>query len=155
MGDSAEQSAAFAAAMEDILSVYAAPPDPARPLICFDEGGKQLQRQVRPPVPARPGQPAREDYTYERNGAANLFLACAPIWAGGRCWCNQRSARPSTSPRPLRWLVDEALSRRRADRAWSPTTSIPTPRPRFYQAFPPTEARRIAGASWSGSAASH
>jgi hypothetical protein len=36
-------NAAFVAAMEDILAVYARPVDPARPLVCFDEAGKDLK----------------------------------------------------------------------------------------------------------------
>ncbi len=52
---------AFVAAMEDILDVYARPPDPARPLVCFDEAGKELRDHVRPPLPPVPGHPARED----------------------------------------------------------------------------------------------
>ena len=34
-------NAGFVAAMEDVLEVYARPYDPARPQVCFDEGGKQ------------------------------------------------------------------------------------------------------------------
>ena len=36
-----EADAAFVAAMEDVLEVYARPYDPARPLVCFDEASKQ------------------------------------------------------------------------------------------------------------------
>jgi len=35
------------------------------------------------PIPLRPGQPARHDYEYERNGTANLFMLFAPL-EGGR-----------------------------------------------------------------------
>ena len=31
------------------------------------------------PIPAKPGQPARHDYEYERNGTANLFMMFAPL----------------------------------------------------------------------------
>ncbi len=43
--------------MEDVLDVYARPPDPARPVVCVDEGGKQLIGDVREPLPTRPGSP--------------------------------------------------------------------------------------------------
>jgi hypothetical protein len=33
----------------------------------------------RAPIPAKPGQPARHDYEYERNGVANLFMVFAPL----------------------------------------------------------------------------
>lgn len=73
-----ERSADYAAAMELILATYTAPPDPAVPLICFDEAGKELQAHVREPQAMAPGQPAREDPEYRRGGSANLFLAVAP-----------------------------------------------------------------------------
>ena len=93
------QNAAFAAAMEDILSVYAAPPDPARPLVCFDEGGKQLGG------------------TNDRRGLRELGTAGArttPMCATGRRICFwpvlrtsagvrsgvPHSGRPPTLPRP-------------------------------------------------------
>jgi hypothetical protein len=67
------------ARMEDVLDAYARPPDPARPLVCFDEGSKELHGEVRPPLPAIPGHPARSDTEYERHGTASLWLWCAPL----------------------------------------------------------------------------
>ena len=48
-------------------------------MICLDETNKQLLGDARPPVPTRPGHPAREDYEYVRGGVANLFLCCEPL----------------------------------------------------------------------------
>ena len=44
------------ARMEDVLDVYARPPDPRRPLVCFDEGSKELhgERAKRYAVVAKP-----------------------------------------------------------------------------------------------------
>jgi hypothetical protein len=64
--------------MEDVLEVYHRPFDPWRPVVCLDEASKQLVGETRTPVPATPGQPARFDYEYVRNGTANLFLVTAP-----------------------------------------------------------------------------
>lgn len=64
--------------MEDILAVYARPVDAARPLVCFDEAGKELRAEARPPWPAAPGRVATVDTEYRRGGSANLFLALAP-----------------------------------------------------------------------------
>ena len=72
-------SGSFVAAMEDVLEVYTRPRDPCRPVVCLDETSKQLVCETRAPVPARPGQPARVDYEYERNGTANLFMMFAPL----------------------------------------------------------------------------
>ncbi len=60
--------------MEDVMSVYARPRDPARPLVCLDETSKQLIAETRSPVAMGPGRPARVDYEYTRNGVANLFV---------------------------------------------------------------------------------
>jgi hypothetical protein len=35
--------------MEDVLNVYHRPPDPLRPLVCFDEASKQLVDHVQSP----------------------------------------------------------------------------------------------------------
>ena len=74
-----EANAAFVAGMEDVLEVYQRPHDPQRPLVCLDESSKQLIAETRTPIPAKPGQPARHDYEYERNGVANLFMVFAPL----------------------------------------------------------------------------
>src|SRR2546425_1067504 len=74
-----DANAAFVATMEDVLEVYQRPHDPQRPLVCLDETSKQLIIDTRAPVPAKPGQPARHDYEYERNGVANLFMVFAPL----------------------------------------------------------------------------
>src|SRR6266581_2217202 len=74
-----DANAAFVATMEDVLEVYQRPHDPQRPLVCLDETSKQLIIDTRAPIPAKPGQPARHDYEYERNGVANLFMVFAPL----------------------------------------------------------------------------
>ena len=74
-----DANAAFVAGMEDVLEVYQRPHDPACPVVCLDETSKQLITETRVPIPAKPGQPARHDYEYERNGTANLFMMFAPL----------------------------------------------------------------------------
>jgi transposase len=64
----------FVARMEDVLDLYAEPPDPKRPVVCFDESPTQLIGEVRQPIPAKPGQLERYDCEYKRNGTANLFV---------------------------------------------------------------------------------
>ena len=65
---------AYVACMEDVLDLYAADPDPERPVVCFDESPMQLIGEARQPIPAAPGRPERYDYEYRRNGTANLFV---------------------------------------------------------------------------------
>jgi hypothetical protein len=69
--------------MEDVLELYAEPHDSERPVVCFDEASKELHDHVAEPVPVAPGQPAKEDYEYVRNGTANLFVFVEPL-AGKR-----------------------------------------------------------------------
>ena len=44
--------------MEDVLDLYAAPYDPARPVVCLDERPVVLRDDVRPPLAARAGTAA-------------------------------------------------------------------------------------------------
>src|SRR6266699_6521048 len=64
----------YVARMEDVLDLYAEPPDPKRPVVCFDESPTQLIGEGRQPIPATPGQIERYDCEYKRNGTANLFI---------------------------------------------------------------------------------
>ena len=66
--------AAYVAAMEDLLDLYAEEPDPERPVISFDESPIQLIGETRLAIPAGPGKPLRFDSEYRRNGTANLFV---------------------------------------------------------------------------------
>jgi hypothetical protein len=72
-------NAAFVAAMEDVLSVYARPLDPKRPQVCFDESNKEQHIEVETPLPLERGQPQRYESTFERNGVSNLFMFFAPL----------------------------------------------------------------------------
>jgi len=60
----------FIAAMEDILDMYTRKRDAKRPLVCEDECPRQLIGEVRPPIPAELGKPARYDTEYKRNRLA-------------------------------------------------------------------------------------
>ena len=64
--------------MYDLLGLYAKPYDPTEPVVCLDEKSKQLLEQTRRPIPAAPGQVAKEDYEYKRAGTRNLFVAVEP-----------------------------------------------------------------------------
>jgi len=65
--------------MEDVLDLYAEPSDPTRPRVCFDDCPYQLLDEVREPLPPQPGQPARQDCEYERDGTCNLFVFLEPM----------------------------------------------------------------------------
>lgn len=76
-------NADFVAAMENVLDVYRRPYNTSFPVVCMDETPRQLIRETRVPLPARPGEPERHDYEYERCGVCNVFMACEPL-AGKR-----------------------------------------------------------------------
>jgi hypothetical protein len=137
----ATANAAFVAAMEDVLSVYARPVDPARPLVCFDEAGKDLKRHVRPPQPAAPGRDAREDSEYARAGSRNLFLSYAP-YLGQRAMAVTARRTAIDFAHAIRDLVDGQFPD--AEQIVLVLDNLNTHTPAaLYRAFPPAEAWRL------------
>jgi hypothetical protein len=135
-------SAGFAALMEDVLAVYARPPDPARPLLCFDETGKLLRTHKRPPQRAIPGHPARQDTEYGRAGDANIFLACAPHIGWRHATVTARRTAVDVAHQ-LRALADVHFPD--AARIVLVTDQLNVhAAASLYAAFPPAEARRLA-----------
>jgi DDE superfamily endonuclease len=98
-----------------------------------------LVGEVRLLLPARPGQAARYDCEYVRNGTANLFMAFEPF--GGRCR-SPSGASAATGPASSK-LWQMAATR-------TPTIVLVMDQlnihalASLYEAFPPQEARRIA-----------
>jgi hypothetical protein len=128
--------------MEDVLAVYARPPDPARPLICLDETGKLLRTHKRPPQGAVPGRPARQDSEYGRAGDANIFLACAPR-DGWRLVAVTAHRTAVDVASVLRELADVHYPD--AERIVLVTDQLNVhAAASLYRAFPPAEARRLA-----------
>ena len=134
-------SAAFVAAMEDVLAVYTRPHDPARPLVCLDETSKQLVGETRPAVPMAPGWPLRHDYEYRRNGTANLFMAFAPL--EGRRHVKVTARRTAIDyAHMLRDLSDVHFAG--AEKIVLVQDNLNTHAPAsLYEAFPPGDARRL------------
>ena len=127
--------------MEDILSVYTRPLDPAQPLVCMDETSKQLVGEVRTPLPASPGHPLREDTEYARRGTANLFLLCAPLLGWRAISLTDRRTRIDWAEL-MRDLVDIHFPD--APRITLVLDNLNTHDPAsLYQTFEPAEARRI------------
>ena len=73
-----EENAEFVACMEDILELYQQPYDPQKPLWCMDEKPYQLLGEVREPLPVKPGDTAKIDSEYKRNGTASIFCFIQP-----------------------------------------------------------------------------
>lgn len=131
----------FVCALEDVLEVYTRPYNPQRPQVCVDEVSKQLVKDVTPPVPMQPGQPAREDYEYERCGTVNLFMVCEPL--AGRRHVKVTDRRTSADfAQVLRDLSDVHYPQ--AEKIVLVMDNLNTHKLSvLYQVFPAAEARRI------------
>ena len=128
--------------MEDVLEVYHRPYDPRRPQVCMDETSKALHDHTRAPLPLAPGQPAREDYEYLRNGTANLFLWFEPLAGRRGVKVTERRTRVDWAAW-LRELVDEHYPE--AEKIVLVMDNLNTHTlGSLYEAFPPAEARRLA-----------
>jgi hypothetical protein len=125
-------SAAFVWRMEDVLALYAAPHDRARPVVCFDELPYQLVAETRVPLPPRPGR---------RMGTCNLF-GCFEPHAGRRqiAVTARRTARDFAML--MRRLVDEWYAEATVIRIVLDNLNTHTGAA-LYEAFAPAEARRI------------
>jgi len=127
--------------MEDVIEVYHRPPNPACPVVCVDEGGKQLVGDVREPLPVRPGSVAKQDHEYERHGTANLFMAFEPL-AGQRVVEVTDRRTAVDFARFLKRLLDEVYPE--AERVVLVTDNLNTHAAgSLYEAFAPAEARRL------------
>lgn len=135
-------SAAFVAAMEDVLAVYTRPHDPSHPLVCLDETSKQLLAETRMALPMGPGRPARVDYEYRRGGTANLFMLFAPLEG----WRHVKVTERRTAIDYAHVLKDLAETHfPKAEKITLVQDNLNTHvKASLYQAFPPAEARRIA-----------
>src|SRR5262249_10924127 len=102
----------------------------------------QLLKDVRAPLPARPGAVARIDYEYEREGMANVFLFCEPL--AGRRWAAVTQRRTKAD-----WAhqIQELVDARYPDTVRirlvcdKPNTHS---RGALYETFAPAEAKRLA-----------
>ena len=136
-----EVDGTYVARMEDLLDLYAEPPDPKRPVVCFDESPTQLIGEVRQPIPAAPGRPRRYDYEYRRNGTVNLFV----FLDAHRPWrkvkvTEQRTAREFAEC--MRDLVDVHYPQAELVRVVMDNLSTHTAGA-LYETFPAPEAHRI------------
>jgi DDE superfamily endonuclease len=128
--------------MEDVLDVYTRPHEKSRPLVCLDETSKQLIAETRTPLPLAPGQPARHDYEYKRNGTASLFMLFAPLEG----WRHVEVKDQRTSKDYARVLKDLSdVHFVNAEKIVLVQDNLSTHTPAaLYEAFEPQEARRLA-----------
>ncbi len=128
--------------MEDVIDVYHLPYNESRPVVCMDEQPIQFLKETRTPIPAVPGQPARVDYEYERNGTGSVFLFTEALQG----W-RQVSARDRRTAIDWAQEVKQLLDVRyvQAEKVLLVMDNLNTHSiGSLYEAFEPTEARRLA-----------
>lgn len=133
--------AEFVARMEDVLELYAEPPDPKRPVVSFDETPRQLIGESRVPVALKPGRTARFDYEYVRNGTANVFMM-VDVNRPWRCAKVTDRRAAVDFAECMRDLVDTHYPNAERIRVVLDNLSTHT-LGSLYTAFEPDEARRI------------
>jgi transposase len=131
----------YVARMEDVLDLYAEPANPKRPVVSFDESPTQLIGETRARTPAKPGQPARYDYEYKRNGTVNLFV----FVDAHQPWRKVKVTAQRTAidfAECMRDLVDKHYPEAEVIRVVLDNLSSHS-RGALYDAFEPAEARRV------------
>lgn len=127
--------------MERVLDVYQQPCDAKRPLICMDESSKQHTREVRTPLPMKPGQPEKYDNEYERNGVSSLFMFFAPLEG----WRHVEVTDTRTAcdwALQIKQLIDVQFPEADVIRLVMDNLNTHTPAS-LYKAFEPEEAHRL------------
>lgn len=112
--------------MEDVLELHEEEDDPRSPVVHVDERMVTLHADVRPPLPAPPGQAERMNDEDERLGTANLFSRVEAL-AG---W------RQMDVTEQIRWLVDRVSPDAESPRMVQDHVTTQTPAA-ISEAFPP------------------
>lgn len=138
-----KQNGQFVARMERVLDVYCRPYDPRRPVVCMDEQPVQLTSETRTPIPLSPGQVAKVDYEYIREGSCVVWMFVEPLG----CWRDVRVTSRRTAvdwAHQIRDLVDDPRYAE-AEVITLVCDQLNThDLGSLYEAFDPQEAKRIA-----------
>ena len=128
--------------MEDVLEVYHRPYNEKFPMVCLDETNRQLIAETRKAIPAKPGQNKRFDYEYRRNGVVNLFMMFEPLKARRHVKIMDQRTRKDFAE-CIRELVDVHYPK--AEKIILVLDNLNThSEGSLYEAFEPSEARRLA-----------
>lgn len=136
-----EASAEYVACMEDVLDQYEQPYDPKRPLVCYDEGIKQLIEEKRVGLPAKPGKRERYDYEYKRHGVRNLNFFFEPLIGHREVVITERHTMQDFAHN-MKWLVDVLHPEAEIIRVILDNLNTHKPAS-LYETFSPDEALRI------------
>lgn len=128
--------------MEDVLDLYKRPYDPKRPVVNMDEQPVQLVKDIRQPLPTRPGRSRRYDHEYERAGTACIFMFTEALQG----WREVRVRPQRTAVDWAREIADLLDNRyAEAETVIVICDNLNTHKiASFYKAFSPAQARRLA-----------
>ena len=128
--------------MEDILDVYCRPYDARFPVVCMDETSRQLIGDVCEPIALKPGQVARHEHEYVRNGVAHVFLEVEPLAGCRHVEVSERRTRQDWA----RWVRSMLMTRYPdAERVVLVMDNLNTHGiASLYETFSPREARALA-----------
>lgn len=108
----------------------------------MDESCKQLVGEVRTPIPCKPGQPARFDDEYVRNGVVQIFMEVEPLMGRRHVAITERRTRKDWAQQ-IKQMLDDRYPEATKVRLIMDnlnTHNIAS----LYETFPPDEARRLA-----------
>jgi len=126
--------------MEHVLDVYKQPYDEKYPVVCMDESPKQLIEE-KGSTAMIPGQDARIDYEYIRDGMVNIFIANEPL-------TGKRLVEVTEYKTKKEWAI---FVKRIANEMYPEAKKIKLIMDNykthvasaFYEIFPPEEARQL------------
>lgn len=127
--------------MEDVLETYHRSYTEDEVLVCLDETSKQHIKETRTPLPARPGEPEKYDFEYERNGVSHLFMLFAPLEGWRTVKVTDHHTREDWA-QVIKELVDEHFPEKKVVLVMDNLNTHKVSS--LYAAFKPEEARRIA-----------
>jgi hypothetical protein len=129
--------------MEDILEVYALPPEEEGDvvLVCMDEQPVQLLEGRYEAIEMKPGSPKKEDFQYIRKGVCSIFMFTAPHLG----WRHVDALEHRTKvdwAHQIDYLVNTVFADKRKIRLVLDNLNVHT-LGAFYEAFDPVKARAI------------
>ena len=131
----------FILRMEIVLRLYSLPYDRSFPVVCMDEAGLQIIRDLKPRLEMIPGESEKQDYEYVREGTKNLYVCIEP--KTGKYFVRLTDSHSAIDwAYAMRHMVDHLYAN--AKKVIIISDNLATHNiESFYKAFPPEEARRI------------
>lgn len=127
--------------MEEVLDIYTQSYDAKRPLVCMDETSKQQIKETRTPIAMGPGRKKAYDHEYQRNGVSNLFMFFSPTLKWRHVKVTDQRTKVDWAI-AMKELSDEHFPD--AEKIVVVLDNLNTHNgSSFYEAFEPTEARRL------------